>query len=113
MDAKEEKRVAIKFCCKADISASKAVELIQKTCIDAAVSQTISESAKDDECRRQPTTSRTNNNIATITKMIQDDQKVISRLVADTLGIPKTVVLRILAKACENEICVPDLSCMP
>jgi hypothetical protein len=23
------------------------------------------------------------------------------------------VVLRILAKACENEICVPDLSCMP
>jgi hypothetical protein len=30
MDVKEEQRVMIKFCCKADISASKTVELIQK-----------------------------------------------------------------------------------
>jgi hypothetical protein len=33
--------VAIKFCCKADISASKTVELIQKAYGDAAVSQII------------------------------------------------------------------------
>jgi hypothetical protein len=28
MDVKEEHRVAIQFCCQADISASKAVELL-------------------------------------------------------------------------------------
>jgi hypothetical protein len=40
MDVKEEQRVAIKFCCKADISASKTVELIRKAYGDVAVSQT-------------------------------------------------------------------------
>jgi hypothetical protein len=38
MDAKEEQCVAIKFCCKAHISASKTVELIQEAYVDAAVS---------------------------------------------------------------------------
>jgi hypothetical protein len=40
MDAKEEQRVAITFCCKADISASKTVEMIQKAYVDAAGSRT-------------------------------------------------------------------------
>jgi len=30
MDVKEEQRVAIKFCCKVDFSATMTVELIQK-----------------------------------------------------------------------------------
>jgi hypothetical protein len=30
MDVKEEQRVAIKFCCKVDFSATKAVELIER-----------------------------------------------------------------------------------
>jgi hypothetical protein len=37
MNVKEEQRVAIKFCCKADISASKTVELMRKAYGDAAV----------------------------------------------------------------------------
>jgi hypothetical protein len=40
MDVKEEQRVAIKFCCKVDFSATKNVELIQKAYSDAALSQT-------------------------------------------------------------------------
>ena len=40
MDVKEKQRVAIKFCFKADISASKTVELIRKAYGDAAVSRT-------------------------------------------------------------------------
>ena len=52
---------------------------------------------KDDKCSGQPTTSRTDDNIAAAAdKMVKDDQKVTSRLIADTLGIPKTVVLQIL-----------------
>jgi hypothetical protein len=36
MDVKEEQRVAIKFCCEVDFSATKTVELIQNACGDAA-----------------------------------------------------------------------------
>jgi hypothetical protein len=107
MDVKEEQRVAIKCCCKVDFSATKTVELIQKPYGHAALSQkTIFEwhkrfregrdSGKDDESSGRPTTSRTDDNIAAVDKMVKEDRKVTSRLIADTLGILKTVVLRIL-----------------
>jgi len=54
------------------------------------------ESVKDDERSGWPTTSRSDDNIATVDKMLKEDRKVTSRLMADTLGIPKTVVLWIL-----------------
>jgi hypothetical protein len=38
MDVKKEQRVAIKFCCKVDFSATKCVELIQNAYGDAALS---------------------------------------------------------------------------
>jgi len=47
---------------------------------------------KDDKRSGQPTTSRTDDNIAAVDKMVKEDRKVTSRLIADTLGIPKTVV---------------------
>jgi predicted Na+-dependent transporter len=40
MEVKEEQRVAIKFCCKFDFSATKAVKLIKKAYGDAALSRT-------------------------------------------------------------------------
>jgi len=40
MDVKEEQRMAIKFCSKADFSATKTVEPIQKAYGDAALSRT-------------------------------------------------------------------------
>ena len=107
MDVKEEQRVGIKFCCKINFSATKTVELIQKAYGDAALSRkTIfewhkrfregRESVKDDESSGLATTSRTDNNIAAVDKKVKEDRKVTSRLIADTLAIPKTVVLRIL-----------------
>ena len=107
MDVKEEQRVAMKFCCKVDFSDTKTVELIQKAYGDAALSRTTifewhkrfregRESVKDDECSGRPTTSRTDDNIADVDKMVKEYRNVTSRLIADTLGIPKTVVLRIL-----------------
>ena len=51
---------------------------------------------KDDESSGLATTSRTDDNIAAVDKMVKEDRKVTSRLIADTLGIPKNVVLRIL-----------------
>jgi len=107
MDVKGEQCVAIKFCCKVDFSATKTVELIQKAYGDAAFSRTTifewhrrfqegRESVKDDERGGRPTTSRTDDIAAAVDKMIKEDRNVTSRLIADTLGIPKTVVLRIL-----------------
>jgi len=106
MEVKEEQHVAIKFCHKVDFSATKAVELIQKAYGDAALSWiTIfewhkrfregRESVKDNEHSGRPTTSLTDDNIATVDKMVKD-RKVTSWLIADTLGILKTVVLLIL-----------------
>jgi len=106
-DAKEEERVAIKFCCKVDFSATKTVELIEKACGDAALSRTTifewhkwfregREPVKDDGCSGQPTTSPTDDNIAAVDEMVKEDQNVTSRLLSDTLTIPKTVVLQIL-----------------
>jgi len=107
MDVKENQRVAIKFCFEVDLSATNTVELIQKAYGDETLSRTKvfewhklfregRESVKEDERSGRPTTSRTDDNIATIDKMIKGDRNVTSRLIADTLGIPKTVVLRIL-----------------
>ena len=106
MHVKDEQRVAIKFCCKADFSATKSVELIQKAYGDAALSRTTTfewhkrfregrESVKDDERSFRPTTSRTDDNIAAADKMVKEDRKVTFRLLADALGIPKTGDLRI------------------
>jgi hypothetical protein len=108
MDVKEEQCVAIKFCCKVDFSATKTVELIQKAYGDATLSRTTifewhkrfrvgRESAKHDERSGRPKTSRTDDNIiAAVDKMVKEDRKVTCRLTAGTLGIPKTVVLRML-----------------
>jgi len=51
---------------------------------------------KDDERCGRPTKSRTVDNIAAVGKMVKEDRNVTSLLIADTIGIPKTVVLRIL-----------------
>jgi len=106
MDVKEEQRVAIKFCCKVDFSATKTAELIQKPYGDAALNRTTNfelhkwfresrQSVKDDE-RSGRLTSQTDDNMAAVDKMAKEDRNMTSRLRADTLGIPKTVVLWIL-----------------
>jgi len=82
MDVRKEQRVAIKFCCKVDFSVTKSVELIQKAYGDAALSRTTifewhkrfqegRESVKDDERSGWPTSSRTDDNIAAINKMVK------------------------------------------
>jgi hypothetical protein len=121
MDVKEEQCVAIKFCCKVDFSATKTVKLIQKAYGDAALSRTTifewhkrfregRDLVKDGERSGWPTTSRTDDNIAAVDKMVKEDRKVTSRLIADTLGTPKTVSLRILREYLKNENCAQDLA---
>ena len=86
MEVKEEQRVTIQFCCKVDFSVTKTVELIQKAYGDAALSRTLifdwpkrfgegRESVKDDEFSGRPTTSRTDDNIAAVDKMVKERSK--------------------------------------
>jgi len=83
------------------------MELSQKTYGDAALSWTKifewfkrfregRESVNDDEFSGLHTTSWTDENIAAVDKMFKEDRNVSSRLIADALGIPKTVVIRFL-----------------
>ena len=97
----------LNFAVKSMFSATKTVELIRKAYGDAALSRTTTiewhkrfrvgrESVKDDERSGRPTTSLTDDNIAAVDKMVKEDRKVSSPLIADTLGIPKSGILRIL-----------------
>jgi transposase len=83
VNGKEKKRVANKFCCKVDFSTKKTVNLIQKAYGDAALSRTTiiewhkrlrkgRESVKNDEGNGRPTTSRTDDNIAAVDKMVRE-----------------------------------------
>jgi hypothetical protein len=88
------------------------VELIQKAYSDAALSRTtvferhkqFRESRESVKYERsgQPTTSRTDETIAAVDKMVKEGRKVMSRLIADILGILKTVVLQILREDLEK-----------
>ena len=65
---------------------------------------------KDDERSGRSTASRTDDNIAAVVdKMVKEDLKVTSRLIADTLGIPKSVVLRILREDLKKRKLCPTL----
>jgi len=115
MDVKEKQRVAIKF------SATKTVELIPKAYGDSALSRTTifewhkrfregKEKVKDDERSGRPTTSRTDDNNAAVDKMVKEDRKMTSRLIANLLGIQKTVILRILREGLKKRKLCSSLS---
>jgi len=121
MDVKEENVWRLNFAVKSIFAATKTVELIQKVYGDAALSRKTvfewhkrfregRESVKDDERSGRPTTSRTYANIAAIDKMVKEDRNVTSRLIADTLSTPKTVVLRILREYLKKRKLSQDLS---
>jgi hypothetical protein len=49
-----------------------------------------------DESGGRPKSTRTEVNIATVADMVKNDRRIASRKIAESLNIPKTVVLRIL-----------------
>ena len=76
------------------------MERIQKAYGDAALSRTTifewhkrfrecRESVKGDERSGRPTPSRTDDNIAVVDKIVKEDRKVTSRLIADNTRHPK------------------------
>ena len=51
---------------------------------------------EDDESGGRPKSTRTEVSIAAVADLIKNDRRIASRMLAESLNIPKTVVLRIL-----------------
>jgi len=54
------------------------------------------ELVEDDETGGRPKSTRTEVNIAAVADLAKNDRRIASRMIAESLNIPKTVVLRVL-----------------
>jgi hypothetical protein len=88
LDGRNEQRVAIKFCFKASLSATQTPVLVQKAYRNEVLNQS--------NVFRCPKLTRTEVNIAAIADLVKNDRRIVSTMTAESLNIPKTVVLRIL-----------------
>ena len=57
---------------------------------------------EDDERGGRPKSTRTKVNIAAVADLVKNDRRIASRMIAESLNIPKTVVLRILKEDLRN-----------
>ena len=106
-DGGKEQRVAIKFCFKAGLSATETLVLVQKAYGNEAVntsnvfrwySQFIDgrELVETDKRGCRPKSTRTEVNVPAVADLVKNDSRITSRMIAESLNIPKTVVLQIL-----------------
>ena len=100
-------RVVIKFCFKAGLTATETPLLLQKAYGNEALNRSNvfrwysrflvgKEQVEDGEKSGSPKSTRTEVNIAAVADLVRNDSRIASRMVAESLNIPKTVVLRIL-----------------
>jgi len=107
MGGGNEQRLAIKFCFKAGLSATETLILLQKAYENEAMNRSNvfrwysrfrdgRELEEDDERGGRPKSTRTQVNIAAVADLVKNDLRIASRVIAESLNIPKAVVLRIL-----------------
>ena len=101
-----EQRVAIKFCFKAGLSATETLVLVQKAYGNEDLNRSnvfgwysrfrVGRELVDDERVGRPKSTRNEVNTAAVADLVKIDCRIASRMIAESLDIPKTVVLRIL-----------------
>jgi transposase len=107
MDGGNEQRVTKKFGFKAGLSATETLVLVQKAYGNEALNRsnvfrwysrfrTGWDLVEDDERGGRPKSTRTEVNFVAAADFVKNDCRIASRLIAESLNIPKTVVLRIL-----------------
>jgi len=106
MDGGNEQRFATKFCFKSGLSATETLVFVRKACGNEALDRSKvfrwysrfrdrRELVEDDE--RWPfKVTRTEVNMAAVADWVKNVSRIASRMIAESLNIPKTVVLRIL-----------------
>jgi len=66
---------------------------------------------EDDERSGRPKSTRTEVNIAAVADMVKNDRRIASRMIGESLNIPKTVVLRILKEdLAKKKLCARSVS---
>jgi hypothetical protein len=101
MDGGNEQRFATQFCFKAGLSATETLVLVQKAYGNEALNRSNvfrwysrfregKELVEDEERGDRPKSTRT------VAYLVKNDHRIASRMIAESLNIPKTVVLRIL-----------------
>jgi hypothetical protein len=109
MDGENKQTVARKFRFKACLSATETLVLMQTAYGNEALNRSNvfrwysrfrdgRELVEDDERDGRQKSSRTEVNIAALGDLVKNDRRIASRMIAESLNIPKTVVLRILGK---------------
>ena len=107
MDGGNEQRFAKQFCFKASLSATEILVLVQKAYGNEVLNRSevfrwyyrfrdVRELVEDVERGGRPNSTQTEENIAAVTDLVKNDRRIASRKIAESLNIPKTVVLRIL-----------------
>jgi hypothetical protein len=108
MDGGNEQRFAIKFCFKAGLSATEALVVVERVYGKEDVNRSNAfrwysrfgdgrELVEDDERGGRPKSTQTEVNIAAfVADLDKNDHRMASRMIAEFLNIPKTVVLRTL-----------------
>ena len=107
MDGGNEQTVAIKFSFKASLSATETLVLVQKAYGNGALNRSNvfrwyfrfrdgRELVEDDERGGRPKSTRTEVNITAVADLVKNDRRIALRMVAESLHVPKIVVLRIL-----------------
>jgi len=106
-DGGNEQRVVTKCCFKAGLSATETLVLVQKSYGNEAVNRSNvfrwysrfrdgRELVENDERGDRPKSIRTDVKIAAVADLVKNGRRIESRMIAESLNIPKTVVLRIL-----------------
>ena len=101
MGSRNEQRVAIKFCFKAGLSATETLVLVQKAYGNEALNrsnifrwysrfQDGKELVEDDERGGRAKSTRTAANISAVADLVKNDRRIVSRMIAESLNIPKT-----------------------
>jgi len=107
MDGGNEQRVAIKFCFKASLSVTETLVLVKKAYGNEALNRSNifrwyswfwdgRELVEDNRRGGHPKLTQTELNIAAVADLVKNDRWITSRIIAESLNIPKTVDLRIL-----------------
>jgi histone-lysine N-methyltransferase SETMAR len=106
MDGGNEQTVAITFCFKAGLSTTETLVLVQKAYGNEGMNRSNvfrwysrfrdGRELVDDDRGGRPKSTRTEVNIAAVADLVKNDRRLASRMTAESLNIPNTVVLRIL-----------------
>ena len=108
-------RVDIKFCFKAGLS--ETLVLVQQAYENEALNRSHifrryyrfrdqRELVEDDERGGRPKSTGTEVNIAAVADLVENDRRIASRMIAESLNIPRTVVLRMLKEDLgKRELC--------